>query len=785
MKTFARNPETGGASEVRRLYLTGADGAPREVVALWGGGSCRFARAAEVSESMSCVTMAGGDPRPSVVYAEEPRMTLPWEAEVSVPEGHVLVPGSVRVTMGGEDVTGACYDAAARRISIPMVKGDIGVEAEATEVIEWELRQIPLASTFLDQATADGARVDSGEATFNTINGNTFVWNQLFEDASSEVATLSGAVYLKQTGGVREVFTSAGETVAADTDTDMLVNLTHLYGANTRSIPLTQEAFERLFPDDYYPYCAPKLLHMAVTALERSEDGVEYLSVNLPVKEITGRLNGSGESVTVFPNGMGGAAYSDQIYKDSADGLWKARVRMRVANVAKSSLTSLGGGIYQLYSGHASYLAMTSNNAKLAVSDKFMSSAYGTVTRYGIGVGSGSGNKTFVKFNTDDTSVLPESFALAYLLADSANKYYVLDEQWQSLLDGAFRVSGNGRLKARVAASALPGDNTPTSAPITTSIYYGIRGYAVKDICVSNFAHGRDDGTPYVEGELTAKEAAAVTDILEDGVPLFRAKGMVSFNEFKYFTGLTALNGASQSTNGTFHGCTKLESLMLPRLAMLENKVDSQYFFNGMFRNCESLKTIGNTGNKVDFSDWKMKESDYYSQMTSFNLYYMFAKSGVEKVDLTALGYITGGNGMFQNAASLKEIDFSGVVLGTSALTHSTIFQGCSSLETVRMSVPRRMTNAGAWISSNLHTASIILGDSPNLSIESIRSILASVGAARANAAITLHSTAYDRLMAAADEDYDTSAYTVEEHEAAAGALELASNKGYDIIEKA
>lgn len=81
--------------------------------------------------------------------------------------------------------------------------------------------------------------------------------------------------------------------------------------------------------------------------------------------------------------------------------------------------------------------------------------------------------------------------------------------------------------------------------------YYGYIDFvdpAVRDICVANFDTDGDD-------VISIEEAAAVTDI----GTLFKGNtSITSFDEFKYFTGITTC------PNGAFNGCSNLESIKLP-----------------------------------------------------------------------------------------------------------------------------------------------------------------------------------------------------------------------------
>jgi len=90
----------------------------------------------------------------------------------------------------------------------------------------------------------------------------------------------------------------------------------------------------------------------------------------------------------------------------------------------------------------------------------------------------------------------------------------------------------------------------------------------VKAICVQNWDTNGD-------GELSEAEAAAVTDL---GTAFSGNKDITSFDEFQYFTGVTALNGSE------FSSCEKLTSIILP--------ANLQSIKGGTFWRCNSISDI-------------------------------------------------------------------------------------------------------------------------------------------------------------------------------------------------
>lgn len=89
----------------------------------------------------------------------------------------------------------------------------------------------------------------------------------------------------------------------------------------------------------------------------------------------------------------------------------------------------------------------------------------------------------------------------------------------------------------------------------------------VKAICIAHWDTDDDE-------ELSYEEAAAISDIGR----VFYGVNITTFNEFKYFTGLTTLSEAA------FYGCDYLESIEIP-LGVTEIEY-------GVFRYCGNLKNV-------------------------------------------------------------------------------------------------------------------------------------------------------------------------------------------------
>ena len=672
--TYVKHPVTGGAAEVARLVLTDKNGTPKEVSALWKDGVCLFAKKGALAKNGNEMedidgndVMAWSLPSDTPV----PRHTYPWESEI-IPlhdedRWYVIVPNSVVVTMGGVDITDTCYDAETHKISIPMVKGDIVVEAEATEVIQFETEMQTLPSvTFLGQReeTADEDFVDDGLAHFSTISGNTFVWNQLLEHTGSQVETISTAVYYKRINGVESVFTSEGETITAETDTDMLINLTHLYGANARNFPLaptnanTLAQFKTFFPLEYYPYSAPRLMNLAITSITASSNGLSTV-FDLDVKNITGKLNGSGDSVKVFPDGMDNAGLPDYIYND--EGVWKAVARNKGLVFELAGKTYVQDGAYRIVigTGRTNAPCYGTNSDAEVVCDHYMTSTFGRM--YGRVDGEGycairrKPNETTCYFyvSPEDYSKGVENLPtvnIVYPLIDA--KIYVLDDTWQTILDQTFHYTKGSILTTETNTSE------PATAPLTIAVASNIRGWKLKPICVANW------GGHYIDNEITAKEAASVTDL---GGAFYANTNIVKFNELRYFIGLTSLyyQGSSTSTMGQFANCSKLTEISVPDAKFTQ--------LRGAIRGTA------------------IKELDL-SRITATNLInmsYLNARSTSGSAALTKIIFpafrISNILRTFQRNGNLKEIEIIGYLnfKNTDASGYTQAFYECVSLEKI------------------------------------------------------------------------------------------------------
>lgn len=502
-----------------------------------------------------------------------------------------------------------------------------------------------------EQTSPNNGNVESGNASINRIYGITFVWNQLFENSTSTVETMSGATYLLQRGSDRSTFVSEGENISAESDTDMLINLSHLYGPNF-GISLTVEQFNKFFPKDYYPYSAPRLITMNVTKFV-SVSNNSYNVVNISVNTLTGKLNGSGESEIIFPDGLTGNHnnYLDSIYKDT-DGIWKAskqNVYIKNLDLTSGTWTTDGSGKYRnvtslgntIYDGGVG-LVISCNNLMTASYNNIKN---GTKGKGYIGVAG---------WNTSTRLIVPQTNTVTnvdIIYTINPPKIYVLDDQ--QIMEQTFHTSS---IAKEYVLTKNP--EIPITTPLRIDVNYPVIDYEVKRICVENW------GGNFIEGEITPYEAAQVETV---GNKFYNNQLIERFDEFKYFVGLTQSHSQNVSSYsaGTFYNCDKLIKLTIPAANLVS--------IPGFIRDAGALTEI----------DLSPITSPTFSMSTSFRdtvslvkVIYPHNKQIVGNTYFTFRRSMSSGN-------SLTTIDFNGCDLSGIANMHSGMFNYCSRLTTL------------------------------------------------------------------------------------------------------
>lgn len=125
---------------------------------------------------------------------------------------------------------------------------------------------------------------------------------------------------------------------------------------------------------------------------------------------------------------------------------------------------------------------------------------------------------------------------------------------------------------------------------VQPSKYIQFEDPAVEAICVANWS---SDGIG-----LTMEDAAAVTTI---GTTFAGNTEITSFDELRYFTGLTFLSTTTSTNTGAFAGCSSLESIVLPTSVTIIGDFS--------FSKCSALKAVGGMDNVVRVQRYAFSES--------------------------------------------------------------------------------------------------------------------------------------------------------------------------------
>jgi hypothetical protein len=203
----------------------------------------------------------------------------------------------------------------------------------------------------------------------------------------------------------------------------------------------------------------------------------------------------------------------------------------------------------------------------------------------------------------------------------------------------------------------------------------------VKALCVANWDTNGD-------GKLYPTEAAAVTDL---GTVFKWNTNITSFNELKYFTGLTSIS------NYTFHACTNLLSVTIP-----ENVTS---IGNYAFYNSYALENIIVASNNTTFDS---RDNCNAIIKTTTNELILGCKNTIIPNNVSKIGSYA-----FCNCSGLTSITIPNSVtsIGSSA------FSGCNSLTSI--SIPSRVTTIGSSAFYSCSSLENIVVESNNTTYDS------------------------------------------------------------------
>ncbi len=148
-------------------------------------------------------------------------------------------------------------------------------------------------------------------------------------------------------------------------------------------------------------------------------------------------------------------------------------------------------------------------------------------------------------------------------------------------------LSSEGKYKLAINTSELTTDVFTVVFPIPADAgtYITFADHTVKQLCI---AHWDENG----DGKLSESEAAQVTSLLDsDNNSVFQGnQNITSFDEFKYFTGLTTIPSSA------FSECKQLQSITLPATI---RKIEDFAFYD-----CNSLKGITLPEGLTEIGEW-------------------------------------------------------------------------------------------------------------------------------------------------------------------------------------
>ena len=191
-----------------------------------------------------------------------------------------------------------------------------------------------------------------------------------------------------------------------------------------------------------------------------------------------------------------------------------------------------------------------------------------------------------------------------------------------------------------------------------TEVFIAFADTKTKALCVQNWDDNND-------GELSEREAAAVTTLGN----VFRNSDITSFNELKYFTGLSSLS------NNAFTYCTSLQSLCIPcNVAGIGESV---------FAGCSKLTSLSvDTGNKYFCVEDGILYNADQSQLLVCLPYKTGALTIKDKVRVLS-------DNAFYNCTGLTSI----ILPSQLQYISLAVFVGCSSLTT--LNIPASVLSIG------------------------------------------------------------------------------------------
>lgn len=258
-----------------------------------------------------------------------------------------------------------------------------------------------------------------------------------------------------------------------------VIDLTLMYGVGYEP---TLEEFESAFPLDYYSPVKPFFLNTKDIIFYSKDENDNILGTyNINTKYITGKLNGTGDSITIFPDGLRGcysANECDQIIKE--DGKWVAYKYIdEDSDLSNNSVSRNNTDKYWMLS--VPNKANGSNNGSNAV----LSTKYATQkidnypdtgqnrtinpTWYQSGAVMNIKDDRYTDADTLKSNIVSSKMSIYYKLKDSMVNKYILDDNWQNEFNKHLKCSENGTIYENITENTFL---VPLSTPLRITTNY-------------------------------------------------------------------------------------------------------------------------------------------------------------------------------------------------------------------------------------------------------------------------------------------------------------------------
>lgn len=231
----------------------------------------------------------------------------------------------------------------------------------------------------------------------------------------------------------------------------MFIDLTEIFGAGNEITDVDE--FEQWLKDnvgdaDYYEQTDNKIVPVKMTGIKTTGGvGVNAWehTTPIPITSIKGKLNGEGESVTIFPNGMTKCgSYVDEIYYDDEDDKIKAVAR-NVYRLLSQCTWSLDNGIF------ATTNAQTPKNSSVVKIEgyEWCGANYISIS-------------TFVASNPPE-----KSFCVSY---GNIGRIYIKDSEYTTIADFMAAIQGKYYI-----TQTTPKTYTIEEKPKGVFVWYGVQ----------------------------------------------------------------------------------------------------------------------------------------------------------------------------------------------------------------------------------------------------------------------------------------------------------------------